>query len=135
MSTAQALTLVSESELARLRQVVQGLLSDYLRDLEHLVNIDCGSYTKPGVDEVGRWTAAFLREKLGAQVEIDANERLGDTVVGRLSGAETGPRALLIGHMDTVFDPGTAAERPFRIEEGIAPRLMVCAIGASVYTL
>jgi glutamate carboxypeptidase len=27
---------------------------------------------------------------------------------------------LLIGHMDTVFDPGTAAARPFRIEEGVA---------------
>jgi glutamate carboxypeptidase len=27
---------------------------------------------------------------------------------------------LLIGHMDTVFDPGTAAARPFRIADGIA---------------
>ena len=27
---------------------------------------------------------------------------------------------LLIGHMDTVFDPGTAAERPFRIDDGVA---------------
>jgi glutamate carboxypeptidase len=27
---------------------------------------------------------------------------------------------MLIGHMDTVFDPGTVAERPFRIDEGIA---------------
>ena len=29
-------------------------------------------------------------------------------------------RVLLIGHMDTVFDPGTAAERPFRIDDGNA---------------
>ena len=35
-------------------------------------------------------------------------------------GRPGGPRVLLIGHMDTVFDPGTAAERPFRIEDGIA---------------
>ena len=97
---------------------VEALLPDYLRDLERLVNIDCGSYTKAGVDEVGRWTAGFLRDQLGAVVEIDANDKLGDTVIGRLAG--DGPRALLIGHMDTVFDPGTAAERPFRIEEGIA---------------
>ena len=35
--------------------------------------------------------------------------------------AAGGPRVLLIGHMDTVFDPGTAAERPFRDRaEGIA---------------
>ena len=50
---------------------------------------------------------------LGATVERIAHEpegdrpRLGDLVVGRLDG--DGPRLLLIGHMDTVFDPGTAA--------------------------
>ncbi|MBA3877666.1 MAG: hypothetical protein C0498_12210 [Anaerolinea sp.] len=31
-----------------------------------------------------------------------------------------GPRILLIGHMDTVFPDGTVAQRPFRIEGGIA---------------
>ena len=30
------------------------------------------------------------------------------------------PTLLCIGHMDTVFDPGTAAERPFAIQGGIA---------------
>ena len=30
-------------------------LPAYLADLERLVNIDCGSYTPDGVDEVGRW--------------------------------------------------------------------------------
>ena len=30
------------------------------------------------------------------------------------------PPLLCIGHMDTVFDPGTAAERPFAIQAGIA---------------
>jgi glutamate carboxypeptidase len=39
-------------------------------------------------------------------------------VIGRLDG--TGPRLLLIGHMDTVFEPGTAAERPFQIEGEMA---------------
>jgi glutamate carboxypeptidase len=111
---------VGTGELERIRAEVERMLPDYLTDLERLVNIDCGSYTKAGVDEVGRWTADFLRDQLGAEVEVDHNERLGDTVVGRLAGARGGRRALLIGHMDTVFDPGTAAERPFRIEEGIA---------------
>jgi glutamate carboxypeptidase len=111
---------MSSAEVERLRAEVERMLPDYLRDLERLVNIDCGSYTKAGVDEVGRWTADFLRDELGAEVQIDHNERLGDTVIGRLSGVRGGPQALLIGHMDTVFDPGTAAERPFRVEDGIA---------------
>ena len=35
-------------------------------------------------------------------------------MIGRLEG--DGPRLLLIGHMDTVFEAGTVAERPFRVE-------------------
>src|SRR4051812_41203364 len=112
---------MSATELGDLRDEVERSQPEYLRDLEQLVNIDCGSYTKAGVDDVGRFVAGFLREQLGAEIELDANERLGDTIIGRLSGAvPDGPRLLLIGHMDTVFDPGTAAERPFRMEKRIA---------------
>ena len=38
-------------------------------------------------------------------------------VVATFHGRADGPRVLLIGHMDTVFDPGTAAARPFRIDD------------------
>ena len=41
-------------------------------------------------------------------------------MIATFDGRPGAPRVLLIGHMDTVFDPGTAAERPFRIEDGIA---------------
>ena len=46
--------------------------------------------------------------------------RLGSTVVATFAGRVGAPRILLIGHMDTVFDPGTAAERPFQIADGVA---------------
>jgi glutamate carboxypeptidase len=36
-------------------------------------------------------------------------------VIGRLAGAG-GSRVLMVGHTDTVFDPGTVAERPFKID-------------------
>jgi glutamate carboxypeptidase len=111
--------LVSDAELARLRAAVEARLPDYLVDLERLVDIDCGSYTKAGVDEVGRFTAAFLRG-LGALVATEPGGELGDVVIGTLEGQPGGPRPLLIGHMDTVFDPGTAAARPFTITDGRA---------------
>lgn len=112
-------THVSDAELAGLRAAVARAEPAYLADLERLVNIDCGSYTKAGVDEVGRWVAEALAG-LGASVEIVPNERLGDTVVGRFQGDAEGPSALLIGHMDTVFDAGTVARRPFHVEGGRA---------------
>ncbi|CAN5780574.1 M20 family metallopeptidase [soil metagenome] len=110
----------SQTELQRLHHFLSAAQADYLRDLERLVNIDCGSYTKAGVDEVGRWVAGQLRD-LDAQVTIEPNDELGDTVLGSLSGTEpAGQRVLLIGHMDTVFPEGTVAERPFSLRNGRA---------------
>src|SRR4051794_15158531 len=113
--------LPSSIELDAIRAAIAADMPAYLADLERLVNIDCGSYTPEGVDTVGRWVTEFLTE-LGATVETrrDPAGRLGAKVIGTFEGRPGGPRALLIGHMDTVFDPGTAAERPFRTEEGVA---------------
>jgi glutamate carboxypeptidase len=113
--------LVTTAEIAALTAAIELARPAYLADLERLVNVDCGSYTRVGVDEVGTWTADRLRS-LGAQIEVYANdEGLGDTVVGELAGDDPeGPTLLLIGHMDTVFDPGTVAQRPFAITDGIA---------------
>ena len=107
--------------LERLRAAIAGALPAYLRDLEWAVNTDCGSYTPAGVNQIARWVAAFLAG-LGASIETrpDPAGKLGDTVIATFDGTPGGPRVLLIGHMDTVFDPGTAAARPFRIVDGIA---------------
>ena len=100
-----------------LRRIVDARLPRFLAELESLVNIDCGSYTPDGVNRVADHVERALGE-LGAQVERTAHEpagggaRFGDLVVGRLHG--DGPRVLLIGHMDTVFDPGTTTARPYR---------------------
>jgi glutamate carboxypeptidase len=110
---------VSADELVDLEEILEEELPAYLEDLAGLVNVDCGSYTKAGVDQVGRWTARFL-ERLGATVEIRPDETLGDTVIGTFDGQPGGPRALLIGHLDTVFPEGTVRARPLRIETGIA---------------
>jgi glutamate carboxypeptidase len=110
--------MVTDAQLDELRAALTAARPEYLADLERLVNIDCGSYTKQGVDEVGRWVADQLRE-LGAEVTLLAHDTYGDTIVGVLEGQGRG-RALLVGHMDTVFGDGTVAERPFVIEDGRA---------------
>ena len=102
---------------AELSRIVAASRPRYLAELEQLVNVDCGSYTPEGVNRVASFVADALTV-LGSAVERtphrpeDERPQLGDLVVGRLEGE--GPRLLLIGHMDTVFDPGTAAERPYR---------------------
>jgi glutamate carboxypeptidase len=100
----------------------------YLSDLAELVAIDSGSYSPHGVNKVADWVASRLAE-LGFAVERvqlpDAQgHAVGDTLVarkpGRLTEGAGGRRILLAAHMDTVFDYGTAAERPFRVDGRIA---------------
>jgi glutamate carboxypeptidase len=99
------------SPIARelLRDSVAKREGDFLRQLETLVNIDSGSYSRAGVNRIADFCAASLTD-LGAEVERIGHERYGDLVIGRLAGE--GPRMLLIGHTDTVFVEGTAGQRP-----------------------
>ena len=130
MTTTDTPSAVTDEELGALERAIRADEPAYLADLERLVNTDCGSYTRDGVDRIGQFVAGFMAAH-GATVELrpDPVGRLGSTVIGTWRGgskdvagseAAAGPRVLLIGHMDTVFDPGTAAERPFAIKEGIA---------------
>lgn len=102
-----------------LQAAVAARYERFVDDLAGLVNIDCGSYTPAGVNRIADAVGASLTE-LGASIErvshrpVEGERQLGDLVIGRLPGS--GPRLLLIGHMDTVFEPGTAAERPFRVD-------------------
>jgi len=106
-------------EPATLRRIVDARLPRLLAELETMVNIDCGSYTPDGVNRIAGLVTDALRAA-GAETERiphrpgDGAPQLGDLVVGRFAG--DGPRILLIGHMDTVFDPGTAETRPFRLD-------------------
>ena len=121
-TTAAVGSQVTDSELDRLRQLVEARLPAFLEDLERLCNIDCGSYTPAGVNLVGDFVEAELAS-LGATVERrpDPNGRFGDTVIGTFEGTPgVGAQVLLIGHMDTVFSEGTVAKRPFNIDGGIA---------------
>lgn len=89
--------------------------------LAELVAIDSGTDSPDGVnrmaDRVGELLAAD-----GWTVERHATDRVddrrwGDILIARLRGAG-GRRVLLLGHLDTVFPDGTAAARPFRVEDG-----------------
>ena len=102
-----------------LQAAVAARYARYVGDLASLVGIDCGSYTPTGINRVADAVSGTLKE-LGASVEriahspSEGERQLGDLVIGRLEGS--GPRLLLIGHMDTVFEAGTAAERPFKVD-------------------
>ena len=96
-------------------------IREFLSDLEYLVNIDSGYDAPDGVAKCSE----FFREKfdsLGWITETcDVGEGIGPLLICKNREAEHYD-LIMIGHLDTVFPRGTAAERPFRIEDGKAYR-------------
>lgn len=83
-----------------------------------LVNRDCGSGNKAGVDSVGQDIKGIL-EGLGFTVRFHEYEKAGNMLVADW-GDFSKPFIIITGHMDTVFKDGQAAERPFTIKDGKA---------------
>lgn len=85
----------------------------YLDDLRLLCGIDSGSDDKEGVDRVVDWLEQRFT-RMGCDVRRERQPILGDNLIARLHGSGVG-KILLLGHSDTVFPRGTAAERPLSL--------------------
>jgi glutamate carboxypeptidase len=112
--------------------------AESLQLLERLVNIDTGTGQDKGLDQVVEIITGELA-KLGAKIELVTSAPMaGKNVVATFTGTGKG-RILLIAHMDTVFKPGTAAERPYHTADDRAYGPGVCddkgGIVAGLYAL
>ncbi|MDD0982278.1 M20/M25/M40 family metallo-hydrolase [Pseudomonas shahriarae] len=87
----------------------------YLATVKELVDIDTGTGHGLGLKTVSAMLVERLKG-LGAEVTTTpATPSAGDNIVGTLKG--TGSKNfLLMVHYDTVFGPGTAAKRPFKLD-------------------
>jgi glutamate carboxypeptidase len=120
-------------DLQAIGKLAEDCYDSYLGDLRTLVNIDCGTFIPAGVNQV----ADLMAERFGSfgwSVERIPQEsspagreladRYGDILTATLQGSPRAigqrRRVLMVGHMDTVFDQGTAVARPFRIEDRTA---------------
>ncbi|MGO2140277.1 MAG: M20 family metallopeptidase [Leucobacter sp.] len=108
---------VSAALITQLRAAALEAQPAYERDLSEIVAIDSGSYDPAGVNRVADWVSARLASD-GFAVERVASPdgETGDAIIGRRRGTGT-KRIALFAHMDTVFEIGDAASRPFRVDE------------------
>ena len=92
------------------------LLQDYLKDLEEVVNIDCGSASTEGVTKVAEIMKRHY-DALGFHTElVDFGPKAGKGLFATNKPGAERFDLMLNAHLDTVFPDGTVAERPFRIE-------------------
>jgi glutamate carboxypeptidase len=102
---------------ARVWAAAERLRPAQLELLRQAVDIDSGTGDVPG----GRQVAALLVPRLkalGMSIEAVPAEAPGlpENVVAVMKGSGRA-RILLIGHIDTVFGPGTVAKRPYRTDD------------------
>lgn len=107
---ATALPVAAQARLspqeAKMASVVDAEQERSIALLERLVNVNSGSMNLKGVEEVGRMMRAEL-EAVGFKVQwvpMAAAGRAGH-IVATHQGSGRGKRLLLIGHLDTVFEP------------------------------
>jgi glutamate carboxypeptidase len=100
--------VLAEAQAVRARQ---------LQLLEQIVNIDSGTGDFAGGTKVAAVLIPHL-QALGMSIESVPAEEAGvpPNTVATLTGSGQG-RILMIGHIDTVFEPGTAQKRPYRTDD------------------
>jgi glutamate carboxypeptidase len=124
LAAALALTAFAPAAEARLApaerkmaEVVDREQARMLGLLETLVNQNSGTLNSAGVEAVGRMMRAEL-EPLGFQVRwvpITEANRAGHIVAAHRGNGQ-GKRMLLIGHLDTVFEPDSPFQK-FRMKD------------------
>ena len=115
VSIVASCSAVGETDEALLR-AAEARKAAFIADLAALVNIDSGSGNADGLARIEPTLVRRL-EALGARVRTEASQppAVGNIVIGTLQG-QGAKNAMLMVHYDTVFSPGEAAKRPFRVD-------------------
>ncbi len=109
---------MAETENQRILAYLRSHQDEMVAHLQQLVELESPTGDKAAIDRLGAVLAEQLRE-LGAAVDVQAQASAGNHLRARWSaGQASGDGLLLLTHMDTVWDTGTVAERPVRIEGG-----------------
>jgi glutamate carboxypeptidase len=91
-------------------------LENYLQELRPLIDVDCGTYTKDGIEII----ATQMQQKyldMGWYVKRIDCGIAGTGIEVRNKPESSAIDVMLVGHMDTVFPEGTVAARPMTFDE------------------
>jgi len=102
--------------IQRIRDFTQIYAQEMTDLLVRLVNMDSPSDHKPSLDQQNEFLAACLRDLRADNVEVIINAEAGNNLKAVWGSGPGG--TLMLCHMDTVWDVGTARERPASIKDG-----------------
>jgi len=98
-------------------------MKQFLEELETVVNMDSGTSDLEGCRQVASFYKQRMKQAGLLTQYLLLDEEDANPVIGAITQCCARPRMgskpydfLFVGHMDTVFPRGTAAQRPFRLE-------------------
>lgn len=104
------------------QELIKIIEKDYQKEvmafLKEIIEIESPTTDRAAVNQVGELLKRKASE-LGAEIEIEPSgaEDRGDHIIARWPGEDSSLKPILvIAHMDTVWEKGTLANMPFRIE-------------------
>ena len=105
------------SESARYLRYLTERRNELVETIRHMAEMESPSDNKAAVDQLGVWLKARF-EKLGGKVRVHAQPRFGNHLQVEFAGTNaTKKPILLLGHFDTVYDLGTLACMPCKVEK------------------
>jgi glutamate carboxypeptidase len=107
--------------MRRLDRELRSRELEILRLLGRFVRCESPSHSKDAVDRLGSIVASEWRRR-GAKVRILRQTKRGNHVRAEvwLGTGQPAGQILILGHLDTVYPPGTLAKMPFRVRRGRA---------------
>lgn len=104
-----------------LQRVLRRRERDIVQLLGQFVRCESPSHHKAAVDRLGRLAASEWRRR-SAKIKVLRQKARGDHVRAEIWMGRGRPagQILIIGHLDTVYPPGTLAKMPFRVSGGRA---------------
>ncbi|MCL2567110.1 MAG: M20 family metallopeptidase [Alphaproteobacteria bacterium] len=88
----------------------------FVAQLSELINIDCGTYTASGVNKVANIIEGYFKEIGFFTKQINVGSKVGNLLIATNKENADYYDAVLIGHMDTVYNEGMVAKHPMRID-------------------
>jgi glutamate carboxypeptidase len=104
-------------DMTAIQRIVAGNEGRLVGRLRELVEVESPSVDKAAVDRAMEMVAGWAAE-LGGVVKWHKQKKFGDVLEIRFGGPAKGGRALVLGHLDTVWPVGTLAKMPWRESEG-----------------
>jgi len=109
---------MAETENQRILAYLRSHQDKMVAHLQQLVELESPTSDKAAIDRLGEVLAEQLRA-IGAAVNVQAQASAGNHLRARWGASQaSGDGLLLLTHMDTVWDTGTIAQRPVRVEGG-----------------